>query len=184
MKKSGLSLCRSMVLACYQECFFFPVIQILGLYPHKGTYMCVYCDLNSCLFFSFLFLEKNCFLQVERIALDANEVDKRLRKAQELTRLFNSRELLFGVTPTDYGSLAKVIEQFEPFFYLWSSAADWKRDNASWMNDPFEQLVPDVVERNVTGWWKGLFKYQREFNKRELASQANSCETIRQQVHF
>jgi dynein heavy chain len=131
----------------------------------------------------FFFLEKNCFLQVERIALDAHEVDKRLRKAQELTRLFNSRELLFGVTPTDYGSLAKVIEQFEPFFYLWSSAADWKRDNASWMNDPFEQLVPDDVERNVTGWWKGLFKYQREFNKRELASQANSCETIRQQVH-
>ncbi|KAH8941010.1 hypothetical protein BDL97_14G015200 [Sphagnum fallax] len=128
------------------------------------------------------FAQHTDLAQVERIALDAHEVDKRLRKAQELTRLFNSRELLFGVTPTDYGTLAKVIEQFEPFFYLWSSAADWKQDNASWMNDPFEQLVPDDVERNVTGWWKGLFKYQREFNKRELASQANSCETIRQQV--
>lgn len=123
-------------------------------------------------------------MQVERIAYEAREIDRRLKKAQELTRLFNSREMLFGIPATDYGRLKRVVEQFEPFNYLWTSADDWKKSYSSWMNDPVETLVPDDVDRNVTGWWKGLFKAQREFTKRELASQANSCEVIREQVQF
>lgn len=121
-------------------------------------------------------------LQVEKIANDARNLNNRLKSALELTRLFNSRELLFGSASTDYSQLKKVIEQFSPFFYLWNTGDLWKSSYQSWMHDPFDTLNANEVDDNVTGWWKGLFKTLREFQKRELVSQAQSCEFIRQQV--
>lgn len=108
----------------------------------------------------------------------------RLKKAQEVTRLFNSRELLFGVETTDYGRLKKVVEQFAPFFYLWDTAESWKSSYQNWMNDPFDTLDAEKIDENVNGWYKGLFKTLRDFQKREIVSQATSCEHIRQQVHI
>lgn len=74
------------------------------------------------------------------------------------------------------------MEFFEPFFYLWNAGDTWGTSHDSWMNDPFETLDPADVDTQVTGWWKGLFKTQREFNKREMAAQAANCEVIRDQV--
>ena len=121
-------------------------------------------------------------VQVERYGQEARSIDKRLKNAQELTRKFNSRELLFGVPPTDYSRLKKLVEFFEPFFYLWNAGDTWGRSHNSWMNDPFETLDPSDVDTQVTGWWKGLFKTQREFNKREMPAHAANCEVIREQV--
>lgn len=100
----------------------------------------------------------------------------------DLTRLFNSRELLFASGSTDYSKLKKTIEQFTPFFYLWDTSDSWKSSYETWMNDPFDSLDANQIDENVTGWWKGLFKTFREFQKRGLVSQAESCEFIRQQV--
>lgn len=121
-------------------------------------------------------------LQVELVAYEARECSDRLRKAENTTRLFNSREALFGVTPTDYSRLKKISEQFEPFNALWSAADDWKKYYKSWMEESWEKLDPEAVERLVMGWWKGLLKYGREFSKRDLMVQATFCEDIRTQV--
>ena len=79
--------------------------------------------------------------------------------------------------------MKKIIDQFTPFFYLWDTAESWKSSYQSWMNDPFDSLDAKQIDENVTGWWKGLFKTFREFQKREIVSQAESCEFIRQQVN-
>lgn len=121
---------------------------------------------------------------MEKIANDARNLNTRLKKAQELTRLFNSRELLFGTATTDYTQLKLVMDQFAPFFYLWDTADLWKLSFKSWMNDPFDTLIANTMDENVNGWFNGLFKTLREFKKRGIASQASSCELIRTQVHI
>ncbi|CAM6094963.1 unnamed protein product [Calypogeia fissa] len=120
--------------------------------------------------------------QVELVAYEARECNDRLHKAENTTRLFNSREMLFGVTPTDYSRLKKISEQFEPFNALWSAADEWKKYYKSWMEESWEKLEPETVDRLVMGWWKGLLKNGREFSKRDLMVQATFCEDIRTQV--
>ncbi|BBN11637.1 hypothetical protein Mp_5g13570 [Marchantia polymorpha subsp. ruderalis] len=120
--------------------------------------------------------------QVELVSYEARECADKLRKAEAATRLFNSREALFGVPPTDYSRLKRIQEAFEPFNYLWVAADEWKKRYKGWMEDSWNNLVPDDVEKLVMGWWKGLFKYGREFSKRDLMTQATYCEDIRAQV--
>lgn len=121
-------------------------------------------------------------LQSEKIANDARNLNNRLQKALELTRLFNSRELLFGSSSTDYSKLKKIIDQFTPFFYLWDTADSWNSSYQTWMNDSFDGLNANEIDENVTSWWKGLFKTFREFQKREIFSQCELCEFIRKEV--
>ena len=75
-----------------------------------------------------------------------------------------------------------VIESFVPFHYLWDVAELWKTSYASWMNNPFDTLNYEEIDENVNSWFKGLFKTLREFQKREIVSQAQSTELIRNQV--
>ncbi|XP_024523426.1 dynein heavy chain 1, axonemal [Selaginella moellendorffii] len=120
--------------------------------------------------------------ETDNVSAEARKIHAQLKKAEELSRLFNSRELLFGVPTTDYSRVRKTVEAFEPFHYLWTSADDWKRSYQSWMNDEFTTLDSDHVERSVTGWWKGLFKTNRVFTQKELPKCASNCEEIRGQV--
>nr|PNR26425.1 hypothetical protein PHYPA_031000 [Physcomitrium patens] len=120
--------------------------------------------------------------QTKTIAHDAHALNDRIIKAIEQSRLFNSREFLFGVVLTDYGQLKKIVDEFAPFFYLWDTAQCWDTSYQLWMNDPFDSLNATLVDNNVNGWWKGLLKTFREFQKRELVSQAISSEFIRSQV--
>ena len=100
----------------------------------------------------------------------------------ELTRLFNSRELLFGVASTDYTKFKKIVDQFAPFFYLWDTTESWKSSYNTWMNDPFDSLDALQIDDKVNGWFKGLYKTLREFQKLELLSQSESTQFIREQV--
>lgn len=76
------------------------------------------------------------------------------------------------------------MDEFAPFFYLWDTAQCWDTSYQLWMNDPFDSLNATLVDNNVNGWWKGLLKTFREFQKRELVSQAISSEFIRSQVIY
>ncbi|MCO5574019.1 hypothetical protein L7F22_027797 [Adiantum nelumboides] len=120
--------------------------------------------------------------QSEFVASEARKIDEQLRLAEAKARLFNSRETLFGVPPTDYARLRKTVENFEPYSYLWVTADDWKKSYQVWMNGSFLNLNPDEVEKNVTSWYKGLFKASRVFTQKEATALAADCEEIRKQV--
>ncbi|KAJ7552868.1 hypothetical protein O6H91_06G073600 [Diphasiastrum complanatum] len=128
------------------------------------------------------FAQYTDLMQAEFVASEAHKVNDQLRKAEEASGLFNSREILFGVPTTDYSRLRKTIEAYEPFYYLWTSADDWKKSYQKWMNEPFEKLNSEEVERNVADWWKGLLKVSRVFAQKELTVCSSNCEEIRKQV--
>ncbi|KAL2653916.1 hypothetical protein R1flu_022044 [Riccia fluitans] len=87
--------------------------------------------------------------QVELVSSEARECSDKLFKAEQTTRLFNSREALFGVPPTDYSRLKKVQEAFEPFHYLWTTADEWTKRYKCWMEDSWNSLNPEEVEKLV-----------------------------------
>lgn len=116
------------------------------------------------------------------MAFDARKLNEQLKKADEAAKLFNSREALFGVPATDYSKLRKTMENFEPFFYLWTSADDWRRLSKLWYFGPFNNLNPDEIEKAVGGWWKGLFKFGRLFTQKGYEPGASNCEIIRKEV--
>ena len=47
------------------------------------------------------------------------------QQAVEKSRLFNSREGLFGKDLTEYDILGQINRAFEPFCTLWETAANW-----------------------------------------------------------
>lgn len=51
------------------------------------------------------------------------------------------------------------------------------------MNNPFDTLNAEDIDEKVNSWFKGLFKTFREFQKREVVSQAITTEQIRTQVN-
>ncbi|KAI5076359.1 hypothetical protein GOP47_0008424 [Adiantum capillus-veneris] len=120
--------------------------------------------------------------QSEFVSSEARKIDEQLRLAEAKASLFNSRETLFGVPPTEYARLRKTVENFEPYSYLWITADDWKKSYQVWMNGSFLNLNPDEVEKNVTSWYKGLFKVSRVFTQKEATALSADCEEIRKQV--
>ncbi len=49
----------------------------------------------------------------------------RVQQAVEKSRLFNSREGLFGRDLTEYDILGQINRAFEPFCTLWETASNW-----------------------------------------------------------
>lgn len=120
--------------------------------------------------------------RVEAIAADAKALDERLKAADRDSVLFNSREALLGQPVTDYTMIKKVIDQFEPFGAFWLTAASWQASHKSWMNDSWEALNGEVVEREVAAAYKTLYKTAKVFTNRDLPKNAENCEAVRQEV--
>ena len=49
---------------------------------------------------------------------------------------------------TAYEQLDKIVKDFEPYASLWTTAADWQRWKAEWLDGPLNALQPDEVEKN------------------------------------
>ncbi len=104
-------------------------------------------------------LVSNCGLYVdlgkmEAVVAEVRSLDERLKKADRDAGVFNSREQLLGLPPTDYSMLKKVIETFDPFFQFWTTAHNWRTLHKSWMHDSWEKLHGETVEREVTNAYK------------------------------
>ena len=75
-----------------------------------------------------------------------------------------------------------MVNQFEPYKLLWSTAHAWKENREKYMNDSFLTLVPEEIDRNVQNWWRTVFKQGKGFATRELPKNAACCEVIREQI--
>ena len=117
--------------------------------------------------------------RLEHVAQEVETLSGRLKAAQQSAGQFNSRESLFNLPSTDYSSLKKTIETFDPFYQLWTTSNKWRTNSASWMNDSWTKLDAEQVERDVTNTFKTMFKMGKQFANRGLEAQSANCEVIR-----
>ena len=120
--------------------------------------------------------------RLDHISKEVESLHEKLVAAQQSAQLFNSREALFAATPTDYSSLKKTMDTFEPFYQMWSTAAAWRENVTSWMNDSWTKLDAEAVEKSVTNAFKTMFKMGKVFGQRGMNMQVPICDTIREEV--
>ncbi|XP_055888364.1 dynein axonemal heavy chain 1-like isoform X4 [Biomphalaria glabrata] len=89
---------------------------------------------------------------------------KNLRDCQDLAQLYNSREKLFKLKPTNYSRIGKIMKEFEPFRKLWITTSEWVRWHESWLTDPMSSINAEELERTVTESWKTMQKSVRYFS--------------------
>lgn len=63
--------------------------------------------------------------KMEAVVTEVRSVDERLKKADRDAGVYNSREALLGLPPTDYSPLKKVIDTFEPFLQVRARMLDF-----------------------------------------------------------
>jgi len=95
---------------------------------------------------------------VAKIAEKCVKIQEKLEDLQTRARNFNNNEMLFGLQSTDYRHVTKVVKNFEPYFQLWTTAADWLRNHQSWLHDSFLDLNGDTIATNVATYNKAMSK--------------------------
>ncbi|CAG9466771.1 unnamed protein product [Pedinophyceae sp. YPF-701] len=120
--------------------------------------------------------------QLEGMAQQVAELKEALASVDEEAKLFNSREAIFGLDVSDYSSVKRIIDQFDPYLQFWSTARAWQNNQEQWMEGQWTSLDPDHVEREVGSCFKTLFKVGRMFNQRDLKEHAGLADGVRQKV--
>jgi dynein heavy chain len=105
--------------------------------------------------------------RVEEHAAHVATLADKLAKGKELAQLYVSREELFGWPPTSYPQLDDMSRALEPYLSLWSTARAFSHAYPSWMEGPFVELVPEDVERDVSDWWRALYKLAKQLAGQE-----------------
>ena len=105
-----------------------------------------------------------------------------IAQADEKTKLFNSREMLFNSQLTEYTELAEVTKVFEPFYDLWDCADKWLTNKETWTNGSFVALDSDAVESSVGVLLRNLTKSAKVFDKLGLSSVNEIAANIRGEV--
>ena len=117
--------------------------------------------------------------KVDYVSNEVKQIKEQLEIAVDEAALFNSREVLFGKTPTDYSELKKISAGFNPFFQFWSTAARWKKWHKEWMDGSFIELEAEQIERQVNESWKIMYKMEKAFGLQELPVCAGNCKNLK-----
>lgn len=64
-------------------------------------------------------------------------------------RLFQSRESIFGRTPTEFDQILRVKKAVEPYVNLWGTARDWMESHEAWTKGSFLSIDAEALEAEV-----------------------------------
>ncbi|KAG3225312.1 Dynein heavy chain 1, axonemal [Phytophthora cactorum] len=92
-------------------------------------------------------------------------IEQKIAKADEDSKLFNSREVLFGQELTDYDEIQKIRRDFEPYSLLWKTANNWLREHKKWMEGAFLDINGEEIETFVEANWASIQKALKQFEK-------------------
>lgn len=87
-----------------------------------------------------------------------------LKNAQETAEQINSQERMFGWGCTRYGSIAKLIQNLEPYHTLWMTVFEFYDKSSVWLNSPFKDIDAEDVEEIVNEMFRKIFKLSKQFS--------------------
>ncbi|CAJ1371943.1 unnamed protein product [Effrenium voratum] len=90
-----------------------------------------------------------------------------LDRAKERVQSFLERERLFGMDVSDYSAVENMIEAFEPYYKLWTSAIDFKHSEEEWLTGMVQRLVAEEIETVVEEQYKESYKTIKQFEGNE-----------------
>lgn len=129
--------------------------------------------LSSCV----IDMSKRCDLsKLQETVVEVNRISDELAQCQQLMLLFQRRERLFDLEPSQLDGLSQItkvfpavlftyFKEFEPFKHFWQTAADWTVWRERWLHGPFIDLVADDVDKSLDGAWRTMFKAVKTFKQ-------------------
>jgi len=115
----------------------------------------------------------------EAAAYQCAKVKDLLDDCEKKSRLYNSREALFGKDCTDYERLTDIKKAFEPFATLWESAQSWRTLHNKWMSSPFVKLDAEAIERDAGAVSRAMARSVKTFERMSLDGCVAVSRTIR-----
>jgi len=86
-----------------------------------------------------------------------------LDRAKERIQSFAEREQLFGIEVSDYSVVDVLLEDFEPYYKLWTAAIDFKQSQDEWLNGALSRLNAQEIEQFVEEQYKESYKTIKVF---------------------
>lgn len=109
-------------------------------------------------------------------------IEQKIAKADEDSKLFNSRESLFGQEITDYDEIQKIRRDFEPYSLLWKTANNWLREHKKWMEGAFLDINGEEIETFVEANWSSIQKALKQFEKLNVKGCSSIASTIKDDI--
>lgn len=82
-------------------------------------------------------------------------------ETEQQTIQINKRETLLGVEKTLFTALKMVQDELRPMHDLWSIANQFNETFGVWMEEKFELLESEQIERSVNDWQRALQKLSK-----------------------
>ncbi|TNJ27740.1 IAD-4 Dynein heavy chain [Giardia muris] len=114
-------------------------------------------------------------------AEDAEQVARQLTRLQDKARLFNKRELIMELPPTDYSRLDQLIRDFEPTNTLWRTINEYNTLYNSAMDDDFRSVDAGAIEKGVDQAYRNIAKTIRSL-KEGTGNAKEIAETVKNQI--
>jgi dynein heavy chain len=119
----------------------------------------------------------------EEVAKQARALKDKLDAANAQAKRYNNQELLTNEEETNYDNIKQMLNDFTPFYELWTTTDLWKLQMSTWMADDFEKIDPAQMEEQVDNSVKTLGKIQKVFRNKDLTKILKICETMKEQVN-
>ena len=116
------------------------------------------------------------------MAKAARTLKEKLDVAYAQAKRYNNQELLTGQVETNYDNLRDMVNNFSPFYDLWTTTDEWKASMHSWVHDDFEKIDAALLEEQVENSQKTLGKIQKVFRNKDLHKILNICEVMKDTV--
>lgn len=86
-----------------------------------------------------------------------------LDQAKVRVQSFVDREKLFNTQVSDYAELDEMMESFEPYYKLWTSAIGFKHSEEEWLNGSLSRLNAQEIDQVVEDQYKESYKMFKQF---------------------
>ncbi|KAI3382032.1 hypothetical protein SNEBB_005932 [Seison nebaliae] len=115
-------------------------------------------------------------------AVELRRVHRQLKECQDMSILYNQRERLLNAPLTNYDKLKQLQEEFEPYYNLWSTVAEWVKVHNAWMTDPITTFDSGNVEKVFTDLYKNINRATKDFETSDAENVLLVAEEIRGQI--
>jgi dynein heavy chain len=120
--------------------------------------------------------------RVDQISMYVKNIQAKIDKAEDGASKFNSREVLFGQDVTNYDHVAQIKKSFEPYAFLWTTAATWQKKEKIWKEGSFLDLEGEKLEKEVDALNLTINKAYKYFERAKIEKCKSIASQIKEQV--
>ncbi|KAH7297912.1 hypothetical protein KP509_25G018200 [Ceratopteris richardii] len=90
------------------------------------------------------------------------EIEAKLQKCGSLGDLYNNREQILGLVPTEYPQVEALGKEFEQYGLVWHICCDFMHFLPQWMDGPFSAINAEELVSNVEKWFRSAAKCSKQ----------------------